>query len=226
MPQFIYEQHRCDTLQDLQYLVDREIIHPSSLVYTSQGRVPAERIAGLKFPVLDRATITEESPRIKRLNDYFIFYGISLGVSILLLYNGVAPFVSPYISLPFGIPVQVLQWFFELTLLYQFWKAVPTRPIKIARTTPFMAVVGSAIPLFNLYWAFTAYKGLAEDMNMALQQHGLDRYRINEGLAQLYCACQVALYIPILAIPASIVELIFLFSVKRATIALLEQEGQ
>ena len=70
----------------------------------------------------------------------------------------------------------------EYVLLYRLWKVLPKA---IARTTPFMAIVGLFIPVFRIYWIFVAYYGLAKDMNKALQKRGI-KHEVNQVLWLTY----------------------------------------
>ncbi len=63
-----------------------------------------------------------------------------------------------------------------------------------ARTTPGKAVGFLFIPVFNIYWAFVAYVGLAADVNKFAVSQGL-KIRINYSLAVASC---VILLIPYL----------------------------
>ncbi|MEA5079778.1 MAG: DUF4339 domain-containing protein [Anaerolineaceae bacterium] len=56
----------------------------------------------------------------------------------------------------------------ECILLYQFWKLVQDGN---ARTTPGRAVGFLFIPLFNFYWMFIAYWGLAKELKRYISVH-------------------------------------------------------
>ena len=57
--------------------------------------------------------------------------------------------------------------FYHVTV--RFWKIIPP---DIARCTPEKAAWFSFIPLFNLYWWFIAFRGLAEDINKTASRYG------------------------------------------------------
>ena len=70
--------------------------------------------------------------------------------------------------------------------LYRAWKALQWGQI---RTSPGKAVGFLFIPVFNLYWIFVAYPGLAKDWNRIMASHPNLAYapRLNAGLAVTYC---------------------------------------
>ena len=65
----------------------------------------------------------------------------------------------------FIIIVGVLAAIFSLILLYRYWAVM--QPYT-KRTTPGKAVGFLFIPIFNLYWLFVAYHGLAKDIDSYL----------------------------------------------------------
>jgi len=101
---------------------------------------------------------------VKKLNLYFMVLWIGIAAAI------------PTCSLSLYVSMVFL-----FLLLYQLWKLVPA---DIARTTPGKAVGFCFIPIFCFYWFFVVYKGLAEDMNEALRQRGID-YQVSEGLGSM-----------------------------------------
>ena len=70
-----------------------------------------------------------------------------------------------------------------LKLLYIMWCQVPNKYTKI---TPSMAVGFLFIPLFNLYWIFIAYRGLAIKLNQGLQDVN-SNYFIPTKLVTIAC---------------------------------------
>jgi len=101
-------------------------------------------------------------------------------------------------------------------LLYRLWSVIPK---DIARTTPGKAVGFSFIPIFNFYWWFVAFWGLAKDMNKALRQRGI-QYRVNENIGLLCC-----ILMPLTAFWIQIGLIDFFNSVRNGAIALLEHEN-
>jgi hypothetical protein len=69
--------------------------------------------------------------------------------------------------LTFLLAIAGLVAFFHVTL--RLWKVIP--PV-IARCTPEKAAWFSLIPIFNFYWWFIAFRGLAEDMNKTASRYG------------------------------------------------------
>jgi hypothetical protein len=79
-----------------------------------------------------------------------------------------------------AIIVAVVNW---MMLHYRCWKLLPPT---IAETTPGKAVGFYFIPLFNLYWCFVTFKGLATSANKTLTALGQVGPRCNEGLAMAF----------------------------------------
>jgi hypothetical protein len=143
-----------------------------------------------------------------------------------------------WICLAAGIPTcgfsSLISLIFLFRLLDQLWKVIPA---DIARTTPGKAVNFSLIPIFNFYWIFVAFWGLAIDMNKTLQRRGI-QYQVNESMGLIFCIIQpcivilwgISAAIPIVGIlclaaelTSIVVEILFLNSAKNGAIALLEQ---
>jgi len=190
----------------------------------------------------------------KKINVYFMVYWICLTAGITLslpftllsivipkqqekLNPDAAPLIAGLILLwYFGYIVIIVGIVSGCMLFYQFWQQIPK---DIARTTPGKALGFSFIPLFNFYWMFVAYKGLAEDMNKTLHRYRI-QYQVNEKLGISLCILAIIANIPFnlfspligtcigLAIMAAtfVVGILFFKSVKDGAIALLEQEGQ
>lgn len=83
------------------------------------------------------------------------------------------------LGLPLGV-LCVVALIFALFLrrLYLMWQIVAETPYKI---TPKKVVAYMLIPVFNIYWAFVAVKGLSDDINALLQKRGLTEKRISQS---------------------------------------------
>jgi hypothetical protein len=94
-------------------------------------------------------------------------------------------------------------------ILYRAWTAIQDGQ---ARTTPGRAVGYLFIPLFNLYWVFVAWGGLAKNFNAFLDRYQIPTRRLSEGLLLTYCVLMVvglvANYIPFLGSLYAIAELV------------------
>jgi hypothetical protein len=112
-----------------------------------------------------------------------------------------------------------------LILLYQLWKLIPE---DIARTTPSKAIGFWLIPFFNLYWNFVAIKGLGEDMNATLEQHGVED-QVNARSGSTFCILVLCSLIPFIGALCGLISIFVLFSflksVKNGAIVLLEHRG-
>ena len=68
--------------------------------------------------------------------------------------------------------------------LYSFWRIIQDGE---ARTTPAKAAGFLLIPLYNLYWIFVSFCGLAVDMNKYTRTRSIPAPIINEQLALTVC---------------------------------------
>lgn len=162
---------------------------------------------------------------IKKINDLFMGWWISL-IAVPLFGIGV-------------IPATV----FMMLLLYRFWTLIPR---EYAQTTPGKAIGFLFISLFNFYWAFVSYLGLAQNMNRTLELRG-SSVRVNNVFCMINCISSCAsfvTYILTLMVAAGAEDLADLFgffwllvlivnfvfyiltgiTLKKGAIALLEME--
>lgn len=108
-------------------------------------------------------------------------------------------------------------------LLYRFWRLIQDGK---ARTTPAKALWFFAIPIFNFYWWYVAYVGLAEDMNRYCVERNIPAPRIHEGQAVALYVMALWGLIPFVNLITSIAALFLLLrQVKQWTdvaVAILE----
>ena len=162
-----------------------------------------------------------QTETIEKLNTYFKVFWICLVAGI------------PLCVILIGIPAIIASLVYALMLHYQIWKLIP---LDIARTTPSKAVGFQFIPIFNIYWEFVAYWGLAIDMNKTFRQRGI-QYQVSEGMGLVYCILYLVSY-PLCFFPLDspiglagvvigifmmIIFILFMKSVKDGAIVLLEQ---
>ena len=244
--------------QQLKVLVAQRLITPHTPLETQGGHKGlAGQIPGLfavkpsepspfvqTVPVPPTAVPVSPADLIKKFNLYFKIFWISMaaglpfwffgwiGIILGLILDGAGAWASAgvcyvlgWISMFFGSLAVIAGAVFMFMLIYQFWKLIPP---DIARATPGKAVGFCFIPFFSFYWVFIAYKGLGEDMNKALQRHGI-QYRVNEVLGLTACILTCCAGIPYLGILPGmalfVIMIFFLKSVKGGAIAMLEQEG-
>ena len=81
------------------------------------------------------------------------------------------------------IPILIANVFCIFFYIFRLWEEIPKN---IARMTRGIAAGLSLIPIFNLYWMFTALVGLYQDMNKALESYGRDT-RFSTTLAITAC---------------------------------------
>ncbi len=110
---------------------------------------------------------------------------------------------------------------FQMILLYRAWTLVQRKGVA---STPGKAVGFIFIPLFNFYWVFVAYRGLAVELNRTAKDCGVTA-RVSVGLFTALCVCLVVSFIPYLGIlvyiPLVIIFPIVLGQVARTAIAIL-----
>jgi hypothetical protein len=118
---------------------------------------------------------------------------------------------------------------FWCILLYRHWMVLQGFS---HRTTPGRAVGFGFIPIFNFYWWFVAYAGLATDTNRYLEHAGITHCRMSRPLAIADCVISIlwttaGLYPPIggiIAVPAMIVGYILVVQQRNCLLAILEYQ--
>ena len=95
------------------------------------------------------------------------------------------------IMLTFAVIISVIGYL----LLYRLWTLIQDGE---ARTTPGKAVGFCLIPLYNIYWNYTAYVGLAADLNKYCDKYGIEFRRVDERLALIWYVLSVSMLIPVI----------------------------
>lgn len=117
-----------------------------------------------------------------------------------------------------GVPCAALGMAGLLALLYRAWALIQDGQ---ARTGPGKAVLFLLIPLFNLYWMFQAYVGLANDMNAYARRHNIAAPPVSARLALISC---IMVLIPYVNLLATIPYLLLMNRVKNAAIVINERQ--
>lgn len=163
---------------------------------------------------LTRASEPSPLEQARMLEAWFQVFWISLAIGL--------PLTLVIVGL-LGIAVAVLLYCF---MLYLLWALIPPAQ---ARTTPTRAVGFLLIPIYNLYWNFIAFWGLAKALNQELARAGISGHRVDEHLALAYCVLACLVVIPELGLLALIAALVlWVVSVKQmkdAGVALLLAEA-
>lgn len=169
---------------------------------------------------------------VQRLSTWFTLWWVSLlaVVGLPLIFIGVNGMPNT-LGLSGGEAI-LLVWFpcmiaavvLYCLILYTLWTFIP---VDTARTTPAKAVGLLFVPLFNFYWNFVAFHGLAESLNAQLKRNSILNRRVNEGLSVSYCVLMCCSIVPVAGVPAALVGLgIWIVAVKQmkdAGIVLLHQ---
>ena len=113
----------------------------------------------------------------KKLRTWFLIFGVSLCLSIMLSALG-----------PIAWLATIASSFFGLLIMYHAWSRIPEekRP-----TSPLVMVLLMIVPLFNLVWIFICYYGLSKKLNAELRSKGVDRIKVNQTAALGYCLSSV-----------------------------------
>lgn len=104
-----------------------------------------------------------------------------------------------------GIPALIAAVVIGYILLYRFWRIIQDGK---ARTSPGVAVGFCFIPLFNLYWMYVAWVGLAKDINLYCRQRNIAAPAVNEDLALAWFIVTLTSVIPYIGILTAIAALI------------------
>jgi predicted Zn finger-like uncharacterized protein len=96
-----------------------------------------------------------------------------------------------------------------LISLYRCWNVMPA---SARRTTPGRAVGFMFIPLFNLYWVFVAFNGLAEDANAFLSRTGARGNIISRGVSMAYCITYIlGIFVPFVSLVSLILVTVLIY---------------
>lgn len=79
---------------------------------------------------------------------------------------------------------EVVSAVFGAIILYRAWQTVQDGQ---ARTTPGKAVGFLFIPIYNFYWIFVGFGGLAKELNAFRQRHNLEGETLPENLFVAQC---------------------------------------
>jgi len=122
---------------------------------------PLPTTANLSFPARVKPSTLQ-----KLLVWWLVLQGIGI---VYYLLNQILPKGSIQMSLVcvFEIPI-VATAVLQFVLLFHLWQVVQDG---FARTSPAKAIGFLFIPVFNIYWNFQAYFGLAKDLNRYMHRH-------------------------------------------------------
>lgn len=146
-----------------------------------------------------------------KFNTYFwLFFGLYLG-GIVLSFTG------------FGVLLAIPAWVFWGMFTFMAWKQIQDGH---QRTSPGLAVGLMFIPLFNIYWAFVSFLGLAKSINDYQVRWGTSTRPVNEGLALTACILLCTIVIPVLniftVIVSIIIWLIVMNQIREASLAIAQ----
>lgn len=125
-----------------------------------------------------------------------VVFGIGAGLAGVYLIHSI---LAASVSLPI--------------LLYKLWQQVQDGN---ARATPARAVGFLFVPIFNLYWVFVAFPGLADELNRCATRRSLMVEPARRRLMVVYCILCFVVLIPYLGILAAIVNVGVGYSALRS----------
>lgn len=116
-----------------------------------------------------------------------LFFGVYLITKVIALFFLLGPLIWSMGDVQQGdLPFLLISYFFDIlalvvfvVLIYKMWNAIP---VNIRRTTPERGVGFLFIPLFNLYWWFTALWGWSQDWNIYSSKSNNKSARVSEIL--------------------------------------------
>jgi hypothetical protein len=126
-----------------------------------------------------------------------------------------------------SLPLMIVTTIFWCILLYRHWLVLQGHG---ARTTPGKAVGFGFIPLFNFYWWYIAYVGLAEDNNKYISEEGIGSVRMSYNFALVdyiltVIACTLGLVRPsisvVILVPSMIIGYILICQQRDCILAIL-----
>jgi hypothetical protein len=122
---------------------------------------------------------------------------VALPLAALFFFVGFASVASEsdagaFIGFVLGLAFLAFAYVSWMQVHYKMWTLIPRR---LASTTPGKAVGFYFIPLFNFYWCFITFRGLAIDANKTLDDLGEKGVRCNEQLALFFSIGMVAQFL-------------------------------
>jgi hypothetical protein len=116
--------------------------------------------------------------------------------------------------------VAIVDVVLNLKILYRGWAVIQDEYV---RTTPGCAVGYLLIPLFNFYWIFVAWVGLAKGFNAFICRYRIPARQVSQGLFTMACILMLVggaiVWIPVVgvlcALGTRITTLVVLWSVTR-----------
>ncbi|MCI0489957.1 MAG: hypothetical protein L0229_25470 [Blastocatellia bacterium] len=161
---------------------------------------------------------------MKKLSKVF-YLGSAVAVPIILMmmailipvfYRARDPDDRSFMNLMALIPVLLLYLAVVTCILfYRMWAAIQDGH---ARTSPGKAVGFLFIPFFNLYWAFQAIWGFAQDYNLYLDRQGIDAKKLPEGLFLTYVILCLTTWVPVIGPVLFAANLMFVLPVMVSKI--------
>jgi hypothetical protein len=142
-----------------------------------------------------------ENPKVTQLKSLFTWFWITLAGSIITF--GVSAIAS------------VVLFFI---IIYKAWELVQHEGI---RATADQALAYCFIPGWNFYWYFPAFRGLARELNMAMDKENVQADRINLDLALWMIITMYASWSGIGAIAYIVLWIMYTNKVKNACAALI-----
>jgi len=170
--------------KEIKKLVASGVINQATMMWTNgmAGWAPitqtplASLLAGVAvapppmMPAAYAAPYVPEDPEVAKMKKLFMWYWISL-IGIII---GI------------GLPVAFVLFFI---IVYKSWKLVQHEGV---RGNPDKMVAFGFIPGWNFYWWFPEFRGLAKELNDALDKAGLAVERINLDFVTWMLICLFA----------------------------------
>jgi hypothetical protein len=126
-----------------------------------------------------------------------VISGILSNFILNLTYAGTGALITSSLLILLGCTAILYGASIWYLLLYKAWAVIQDGK---ASTTPEKAVGYIFIPLFDFYWVFRAWYGLARDYNRYIARYGFKASKMREGPFLAFCIlsiCSAVLSIPI-----------------------------
>jgi uncharacterized membrane protein len=185
--------------------------------------------------VRNKRFLMEQKNTFERINPLFVIHPLVVGLILLavgmfLLKSGIKrQDMIMAGTAGFGIFVGTvftcIAMVYAFILLYRMWSIIQDGNV---RTTPEKAVGFLFIPLFNFYWIFVVYYGLAVDFNRYVVERKFNISLLSIPLFLATCILPIASLLPYVmyvAFPVNIVvDIIVLFQMLTRYNALVEKK--
>jgi hypothetical protein len=198
----------------------------SSLKYIFAD-LKATAVESGSLPVQDEIRQPPELPfSAYALYRLWVWFALIAGGSIPLYFVLTAN-LSQKMTMGIMVAVALIASVVGYVLLYRLWLTIQDGA---PRTTPGRAVGFCLIPLYNIYWNYIAYVGLADDINRYCDERNITGPRVNGVMARLWYGMLLCAMLPgigeIVSIPVVVLQLSLLRQMVAVAALIISEKNR